>query len=259
MSDRVRNFPLLAAELMPQCEALAAQYEERRSALLPLMHLFQSREGFVSPEAMRFAAGFLDLTPAVVESTVSFYTLFYRKPVGRYVLQVCRGLSCTLGGAEDVMAAFREKLGIGNLQTTDDGLFSYEEVECLASCDRPTCMQVNLEFLYDLTPQTVDGVLAAIRGGTSGGAPLPQTERPGKTWAVRQDTEVSEGEKMPGDTGVPDPNNAGGLGDRTGLIALDRIVNDDAALLGRSRERTVRDASAIDAVIREEDRAHAGH
>ena len=69
------------------CEAVVAQDEERGSALLPLMHLFQSREGFVSPEAMRFAAEFLGLTPAVVESTVSFYPLFYRKPVGKYVLK----------------------------------------------------------------------------------------------------------------------------------------------------------------------------
>ena len=92
------------------------------------------------------------MTPAVVESTVSFYTLFFRKPVGKYMLQVCRGLSCAINGAEDIMAYFREKLGIGHLETTPDGLFSYEEVECLAACDRATCMQVNLEFVYDLTP-----------------------------------------------------------------------------------------------------------
>ncbi len=256
--DRAADFPSLAAELLPQCESIVAQYEDRRSALLPLMHLFQSREGFVSPEAMRFAADFLQLTPAVVESTVSFYTLFYRKPVGKYVLQVCRGLSCTLRGAEDVMAYFREKLGIGHLQTTGDGLFSYEEVECLASCDRATCMQVNLEFVYDLTPQAIDGLLDAIRNGTFSVPPMAQTERPGATWAVRQDTEVSEGAKTPGDTGVSDPNNAGGLGDRTGAIMLDRIVNNDAALIARSRERAVRDARSIDAVI-EEERAGAGH
>ncbi len=248
-TQRELGFPALASELTPQCEAIVAQYEDRRSALLPIVHLFQTREGFVSSEAMRFAADFLGLTPAVVESTVSFYTLFYRRPVGKYVLQVCRGLSCTLNGAEDVMASFRERLGVGHLQTTGDGLISYEEVECLASCDRPTCIQVNLEFAYDVTPQAVDGVVAAIRDGSYGVAPMAQTERPGKTWAVRQDTEISDGEKMPGDIGVPDPNNAGGLGDRTGVIALDRIVNNDAALIGRSRERVVEDAAAIDAAL----------
>jgi len=111
--------------LRPRCEAIIAQYERRRSALLPIIHLFQSEEGFVSREAMRACAEMLDLTPAVVESTVSFYTLFFRKPVGKYVLQVCRGLSCTLGGAPDIMAYFRAKLGVAHLETTHDGLFSY--------------------------------------------------------------------------------------------------------------------------------------
>ena len=147
MSDRLINFPALLAELKPECDALIAQYEQPRSALLPIIHLFQSREGFASPEAMRAAAAMLDLTPAVVESTVSFYTLFFRKPVGKYVLQVCRGLSCSISGANEIMAYFREKLGVGHLQTTDDGMFSYEEVECLAACDKPACMQVNLEFV----------------------------------------------------------------------------------------------------------------
>ena len=117
MSDRQAAFPALLAELTPECDALIAQYEQPRSALLPIIHLFQSREGFTSPEAMRATAAMLDLTPAVVESTVSFYTLFFRKPVGKYVLQVCRGLSCSISGANDIMAYFREQLGIGHLHT----------------------------------------------------------------------------------------------------------------------------------------------
>jgi NADH-quinone oxidoreductase subunit E len=141
------DFAALRAELKPQCEAIIAQYEQSRSALLPLVHLFQSREGYASPDAMRAVSELLDLSQAVVESAVSFYTLFYRKPVGKYMLQVCRGLACTLNGAEDIMAYFREQLGIGHLETADDGLFSYEEVECLAACDRATCMQVTLIFV----------------------------------------------------------------------------------------------------------------
>ena len=146
----------LREELRAQCEEIIARYEYPRSALLPLIHLFQEHEGYASPQAQRAVAEMLNLTPAVVESNVSFYTLFFRKPVGKYVLQVCRGLACAINGAEDIMAYFREKLGIGHLQTTDDGLFSYEEVECLAACDRAACMQVNLEFVYDLTPAMID-------------------------------------------------------------------------------------------------------
>src|SRR5437868_469607 len=146
-SRRMSDFPKLLKELKPECDAIVAQYEQKRSALLPLVHLFQEHEGFASPEAVHAIAEMLELTPAVVESTASFYTLFYRKPVGKYILQVCRGLACTLNGAENIMAYFREQLGVGHLETTPDGLFSYEEVECLAACDRATCMQVNLNFV----------------------------------------------------------------------------------------------------------------
>ncbi len=239
MSDRLTNFPALAAELKPQCEAIRLQYEEPRSALLSMMHLFQNREGFVSPEAMRFAATFLDLTPAVVESTVSFYTLFFQRPVGKYVLQVCRGLSCSISGANEIMQQFRERLGIGHLETTEDGLFSYEEVECLAACDRPTSMQVNLEFVYSLTPAMIDEMIAAMRGGSYKTAPMAQTEAPGRSWKTKQDTEVSMGGKSKGATDVSSPNNPSGLGDKTGVTMLDRIAARDETLRGRSLERVV--------------------
>ncbi len=210
MTEREKNFPQLLARLKPQCESIIAQYEEKRSALLPLMHLFQEYEGFVSRDAMRAAAEMLGLTVAEVEATVSFYTLFYPKPVGKYMLQVCRGLACTINGAEDIMAYFREKLDIGHLQTTPDGTFSYEEVECLAACDRATCMQVNLEFVYDLTPQKIDEMLAAMRAGRSETAPMEQTEKPGSTWTIPQDAQIAKGGKSRGAAGVPRPDNAGG-------------------------------------------------
>src|SRR5579862_4061994 len=178
MNQREHNFPAVLERLRPECERLIAQYERKRSALLPMMHLFQQNEGFVSSHAMRAAAEMLDLTVAEVEGTISFYTLLFRKPVGKYVLQVCRGLACSINGAGDIMAYFRKQLGIGHLQTTADGVFSYEEVECLAACDRATCMQVNLEFVYDLTPQTIDSMIEAMRAGTYGVAPMVQMEMP---------------------------------------------------------------------------------
>jgi len=243
--DNAFDFASLRAQLQPQCDALIAQYEEKRSALLPMMHLFQDHQGYVSQDAMRAAAEMIDLTPAVVESTVSFYTLFFRKPVGKYMLQVCRGLMCELNGAEKIMAYFREKLGIGHLQTTDDGLFSYEEVECLAACDRATCMQVNLEFVYDLTPAMIDDMIAAMRAGSYLTKPLVQTARPERTW------------KEP--TYSTNANNPGGVGDSSGVIMLDRFVNKDKdiSFTGRSNERTVRDARVMSEVI--EENGHAGH
>ncbi len=251
------DFDALREQLRPECEALLAQYEEKRSALLPMMHLFQDHEGYVSQNAMRFAAELIGLTPAVVESTVSFYTLFFRKPVGKYMLQVCRGLMCELNGAEKIMEYFRSQLGIGHLETTGDGLFSYEEVECLAACDRATCMQVNLEFVYDLTPAMIDDMLAAMRGGTYSTKPMAQTLMPEKTWKVKQDTIVSRGGKSPGTLNSTNPNNAGGVGDASGIIMLDRMINRDISFTGRSNERTVRDARTIAEVV--EDSEDAGH
>ncbi|MGA2393256.1 MAG: NAD(P)H-dependent oxidoreductase subunit E [Candidatus Lustribacter sp.] len=225
-------FDELYAKLKPECEALIGLYEDSRSALIPMAHLFQEHEGWTSPNALAAIAYQLKLPLAVVESTISFYTLFYRRPVGRYMLQVCRNLSCMLNGAEEIMAYFREQLGIGHLQTTDDGLFSYEEVECLAACDRAPCMQVNLRFKYDLTPKMVDDMLAAMRTGTYDVKPRPQTKAPARSWKV----EAESGRKSAGGTGVSNPDNAGGVGDRSGVIMLDRIVN-DPAFAARSRER----------------------
>ncbi len=244
------DFPQLLKELKPQCDEIIAQYEQPRSALLPLVHVFQQHEGYASPDALRAIAEMLDLSQAVVESTVSFYTLFYRKPVGKYVLQVCRGLACTLNGAENIMAYFREQLGVGHLETTTDGVFSYEEVECLAACDRATCMQVNLNFVYDLTPQMIDDMLAAMCAGTSAVAPLPQTQKPERSWTLRQDTQVARGDKSAGAQDQPDPNNPGGL-DRDGIIMLDRILADEPRFKGRTSERLANVEPALAQVIEE--------
>jgi NADH-quinone oxidoreductase subunit E len=227
-------FEALYAKLRPECEALIGLYEDSRSALIPMAHLFQEHEGYTSPNALAAIAYQLQLPLAVVESTISFYSLFYRRPVGRYMLQVCRNLSCIINGAEEIMAYFRKELGIGHLETTADGLFSYEEVECLAACDRAPCMQVNLRFKYDLTPAMIDDMLAAMRAGRYDVKPLPQTKAPGRTWKVDEDVQPKSG----GAVGVSNPNNAGGIGDRSGVIMLDRVVN-DAAFAARSNERLV--------------------
>jgi NADH-quinone oxidoreductase E subunit len=258
MTEREKNFLALRERLRPECDRIIAQYEEKRSALLPLMHLFQENEGFVSPQTMHAAAEMLEITPAEVEGAVSFYTLLYRRPVGKYVLQVCRGLACTINGAEDIMAYFKEKLGIGHLQTTDDGLFSYEEVECLAACDRATCMEVNLEFVYDLTPQKIDEMLEAMRVGAYSVAPMVQTEAPGRTWAIVPDTEIAAGRKSPGARGVTNPNNAGGIGDASGTIMLDHVLKRDVEFFTPTTERAIVDSRAVVESVDEEG-ARAGH
>ncbi len=233
-------FDDLYARLQPECEALVVQYEDSRSALIPMAHLYQDHEGYLSQNAIVAIAYRLELAPAVVESTVSFYTLFCRKPVGKYMLQVCRNLSCIINGAEEIMAYFRQQLGIGHLETSADGLFSYEEAECLAACDMAPCMQVNLEFVYRLTKPDIDAMLAAMRAGTYRVQPLVQTAPPERTWKIAQDT----GRKSAGGRGVSNPNNAGGVGDRSGIIMLDRLMA-DPAFGERSRERVLHEKNYV--------------
>lgn len=231
-------FDALYARLLPEIEPLIAQYEQKRSALIPLAHLFQEHEGYVSADAQAAIAYLVGEPVAVVESTISFYTLLFRKPVGKYMVQICRNLSCILNGADDIMAYARQQLGIAHLETTDDGLISYEEVECLAACDRAPCAQVNLEFVYDLTRESVDAMIAAIRAGNYPIAPLPQTVKPGRTWKVEADT----GRKSAGAMGVQQPNNAGGVGDASGMVMFDLIVG-KPQYEQRSNERLLRETN----------------
>jgi len=231
-------FDTLYAKLQPEIARLLGEYEQKRSALIPLAQLFQDHEGFVSADAIAAIAYIVDETTASVESTVSFYTLLYRRPIGKYMVQVCRNLSCMLNGAEEIMAHTRLTLGVEHLETTSDGLISYEEVECLAACDRAPCAQVNLEFVYDLTPQRVEELIAALRAGTPAFAPLAQTQTPGRSWKVDQDS----GRKSRGAVGVSNPNNAGGIGDASGRAMFDLIVG-RPQYEQRSDERLLRETT----------------
>jgi len=239
---RTRDFASVLAEVKPEAERLLAEYPQRRSALLPILRAFQNVEGWLSPEAMSVCAAMVGEPLSVVESTASFYTLFYRRPIGKYMLQPCRNLSCTLRGAEPIMAHFRERLGVEHLQTTDDGLFSYEEVECLAACDRAPCMQVNLEFVFDLTADKVDAILAAMREGRYEVAALPQSAVPAKSWLVTK----APAKRSPGALRVASPDAPGGMGDRSGAQMVERLVEDPYPVVVRpTRERLVTDGAAL--------------
>ncbi len=111
--------------------------------MLPALYLVQAQLGYVTATAMRYVAGLLEITPADVEDVVSFYTMFYTKPVGRFVLQVCRTLSCALNGAGRVTEELSAKLGIAPGQTDPTGTFTLLEVECLGACDRAPVVMVN--------------------------------------------------------------------------------------------------------------------
>jgi NADH-quinone oxidoreductase subunit E len=246
MTETRPQFEQVLAKVKPECEKVIAQYPYKRSALLPILHIFQREEGWVSPEAIAACAELVDEPVSIVESTASFYTLFFKRPVGKFMLQPCRGIACIINGAEEAMAHFRERLGVGQLETTEDGLFSYEEVECLAACDRAPCMQVNLEFVYDLTNEKIDGMLAAMRAGTYETPPLPQFDKPDRTWSVSYET----GKKSAGARDVSHPNDPGGIGDTSGVAMLRRVEKNPYPVQVRpTRERLIVDGSGILAEI----------
>ena len=132
-------------ERLARLEAIAAHYppERRRSALLPALYLVQEQQGHITATAMEYVAGLIGVTPAQVEDVASYYAMFYTQPVGKYVLQVCRTLSCALNGAERVTEELSKKLGIKPGETDPTGTFTLLEVECLGACDRAPVVQVN--------------------------------------------------------------------------------------------------------------------
>jgi NADH-quinone oxidoreductase E subunit len=117
--------------------------DRRRSAVLPALYLAQDQQGYITANAIRHVAGLLGITRADVEDVVSFYTMFYTRPVGKYVLQVCRTLSCAVNGAERVTESLVETLGITPGETDPTGTFTLLEVECLGACDRAPVVMVN--------------------------------------------------------------------------------------------------------------------
>ena len=137
--------------------------EQRKSAILYALFLAQGQQGYLTGNAMRFVAEQIGCSRADVEDVVSYYTMFYTKPVGRRVLNVCRTLSCALLGAERVTEALSEKLGIKPGQTTPDGEFTLVEVECLGACDRAPVVMVNDDWHERLAPEQAGAFVDDLR------------------------------------------------------------------------------------------------
>jgi len=140
-----------------------ARYPEKQAAMLPVLWTVQREQGWISPDAMAWVADRLGCSAAAVQSVVTFYTMFDDGPVGKWKLQVCRTLSCELMGARAVIDRIRERLGIEAGETSEDGVFTLQEVECLASCGTGPMMQCNFKFYENLTPERIDALLDELR------------------------------------------------------------------------------------------------
>jgi NADH-quinone oxidoreductase E subunit len=138
--------------------------DQKRSAVLAALYLVQEQEGFLTANGMRHVAGILDMTAAEVEDVATYYVMFYREPVGKYVLQVCRTLSCALMGAERVTEALSDTLGIKVGETDASGMFTLLEFECLGACDRAPIVMVNNEHWHEnLRPEDVGRLVQEIK------------------------------------------------------------------------------------------------
>jgi NADH-quinone oxidoreductase subunit E len=142
---------------------MLSKYDEKQSAVLPLLYIAQDAYGYLSDEAIRDVAATLDLPVTDIFEVVGFYTLYYERPVGKWMIQVCDDVPCCYCGAEELITTLKEKLGIEEEETTPDGMFTLQRVKCLAACHRPPVVQANLGYVYDVTPEKVDGFLRELR------------------------------------------------------------------------------------------------
>lgn len=143
-------------------EKIAARYPDRRSAILPLLHLVQRERGYVAPDDCEAIAEFLELEAAEVQSVASFYTMLSREPVGKHTIWVCTNISCMLNGAESILEHISAKLGIKPGETTQDKMFTLRVAECLGSCGTGPMMQIDDRYYENLTQEKVDKILTDV-------------------------------------------------------------------------------------------------
>ena len=140
-------------------ERLLTRYPDKEAVILPALHLAQREFGHVSDEAIVYVAGLLGVSPAQIEGVATFYTMYNRKPVGKYHVQICRNISCSLLGAEHLIEHVAGKLGVKPGGTTPDGKFTLSLAECLGSCGTAPVMQVNDDYYENLTEASIDAIL----------------------------------------------------------------------------------------------------
>lgn len=152
-------------EAKKQLEEIFKRYDNKRSALLPALHLAQNEFGYLSPKVIEYVASLFELSPAQVLEVVSFYTMLQRKPVGEHHLQFCGTLSCWMQGGQDLYKSTCSRLGIKEGEVTPDGKFSVQLVECLGSCGSAPMIQVNETFYENLTPEKLNRLINSCKEG----------------------------------------------------------------------------------------------
>jgi len=149
----------MKAENLAKARELLQAFPKKSSALIPILHLVEDEFGYIPKAEVDVVAEIMGTTPAYVEAVLSFYTLFHRQPTGKYLIQVCRGLSCQVNGADELSRFLYEELGVERGGTTADGLYTVEEVECIALCKDAPAVQINLDFYPSMTKEQLKAFL----------------------------------------------------------------------------------------------------
>jgi NADH-quinone oxidoreductase subunit E len=193
----------VVARLSADAQQIVARYPQGRSALLPLLHLVQSEDGYLTPAGIAFCAAQLGLTHAEVTAVATFYSMYRRTPTGDYLVGVCTNTLCAIMGGDVILEALQDYLGIHAGQTTDDGRVTLEHIECNAACDYAPVVMVNWEFYDNQTPSSardlVDGLRAGDLPAPTRGAPLCTFREAARTLAGLPDPRPSTN---PGDAGT---------------------------------------------------------
>jgi NADH-quinone oxidoreductase E subunit len=161
--------PLFEGPYAERLDKIRSRYPTNRGALLPVLNLAQEVRGHLSPESMERVAEVLDLSASLVRGVATFYTMYNKRAVGRYLIQVCTNVSCNLCGADDVAAAFLEGVGTESGEISEDGLFTVIEAECLGACGFPTTVQINEHYFENVTADDVPAILQRLRDDAATG------------------------------------------------------------------------------------------
>jgi NADH-quinone oxidoreductase E subunit len=152
----------VSAEAQKRAQEIIAQYPQKRSAVMPLLYIAQEHTKYITQSAVEWVAAQLEMPPVQIWEVATFYTMYYKKPIGQYHVQVCRTLPCALRGARKVSEYFHKKFGVQPGEVTKDGMWSFEEVECLGSCGTAPMCQINDVFFENLTDEKLDQLVARI-------------------------------------------------------------------------------------------------
>ena len=157
--------PRLTEENVRLAKEIIGRYPKPRSATIPLLHLAQEQDGFITNDAMAHIGELVGATSAEVYGTASFYEMFKFEPVGKYLINICGTMSCALMGGEEIMHHAEDRLGIKMGGTTPDGLITLEKAECQAACTEAPCLQVNYRYRFRVTPQNFDTLVDQLQSG----------------------------------------------------------------------------------------------